>query len=97
MTLDDIENSALNKMLTVFGAFHPGRDEMAPEGTGTLVLLGPAQPGFWAGFTASPEYRDGARDPLDRWSARMIRDLADQLSAKPFFPFGGPPHQPFIR
>ena len=50
------------------GALHPGPDDCAPEGTGTLILLGPHEPRFWTAFAESPEYRDGAPDPLDRWS-----------------------------
>ncbi|MEQ8920433.1 MAG: ferredoxin [Roseovarius sp.] len=67
-----------------------------PEGVASLVLLGPLEPGFWPAFTASPEYRDGASHPLDRWSHRVITGMAEALNATPFFPFGGPPYQPFI-
>ncbi|MDM8164721.1 ferredoxin [Roseovarius sp.] len=67
-----------------------------PEGVASLVLLGPLEPGFWPAFTASPEYLDGAPDPLDRWSHRVITGMAEALNATPFFPFGGPPYQPFI-
>ncbi|WP_371229442.1 ferredoxin [Roseovarius sp. 2305UL8-3] len=79
------------------GAFHPRPEHIAPQGTGTLVMLGPKEPGFWGHFTASPEYQDGVRDPLDRWSERVVTGLAKALNAKPYFPFGGPPFQPFIR
>lgn len=92
MTLEEIERAAAQCQLAVMGTLHEG----APEGLGTLVLLGPGEPGFWAAFTASPEYRDGQADPLDRWSARVIGALALDLDAKAFFPFGGPPYQPFI-
>jgi hypothetical protein len=34
---------------------------------------------------------------LDRWSTRVIGDLAKHLNAQAFFPFGGPPHQPFVQ
>ncbi|MFT3971989.1 MAG: ferredoxin [Amaricoccus sp.] len=82
--------------LTVLGAFHPGPDDGAPAGTGTLVLLGPAPGGFWPVFAASPEGRDGGADPLDRWSARVIGALAAEGHAVAVFPFGGPPHAPFL-
>lgn len=78
--------------LAVRGAFHP--DDL--PGVGTLILLGPDEPGFWPAFTASPEYRDGQPDPMDRWSARVIGAWAKQLNAQAFFPFGGPPHAPFF-
>ncbi|MEO1140454.1 MAG: ferredoxin [Pseudomonadota bacterium] len=93
MTLEEIEFAAQKEHLTVFGTV----DEDTPDGVATLVLLGPREPGFWAMLTATPEFRDGRADPLDRWSARVIEDLAKSLIAKPFFPFGGPPYQPFIQ
>ncbi len=33
--------------------------------------------------------------PLDRWSLRVIGELADRLEAEAVFPFGGPPYYPF--
>ena len=59
----------------------------------TLVLLG-AGPGFWPVFTASPEHADGAPDPIDRWSRRVIGGLAP--GARAVFPFDGPPYAPFL-
>ena len=71
--------------LIVMGALH--------EAGRTLVLLGAGR-GFWPVFTASPEYRDGAADPIDRWSRRVIGDIAPGLQT--VFPFGGPPYAPFL-
>ncbi len=81
--------------LVPLGAFHPGAGDGAPEGCGTLVLLGPGGPGFWAGFRASPEAADGGHDPMDRWSERVIGGLAAGFGAGAVFPFGGPPFAPF--
>lgn len=81
--------------LALRGAFHPGPGDGAPEGSGTLVLLGPA-PDFWDVFTAAPEYGDGLPDPLDRWSTRVIGGHARALDGVALFPFGGPPWNPFI-
>ena len=67
-----------------------------PGGTRTLILLSPDEPGFWPAFTASEEYRDGAPDPMDRWSRRIIGSWADQIGAPPLYPFGGPPFHAFI-
>ena len=61
-----------------------------------IVLVGPARPGFWPGLRAQPEFRDGAPDPLDRWSRRVLDDLAGRLDAISLYPFGGPPFQPFM-
>lgn len=94
--LQEIEAAVSARYLAVLGMLHPAPDD-AGAGVGTLLLLGPRQPGFWAHFTATSEYRDGGPDPLDRWSARVIGALAADLGASALFPFGGPPHQPFLR
>jgi hypothetical protein len=61
----------------------------------TIVLAGMAGREGWSVFAASPEGRDGADHPLDRWSRRVIEALARELGAKALFPFGGPPFWPF--
>jgi hypothetical protein len=61
----------------------------------TIVLAGMAGREGWSAFAASPEARDGAENPLDRWSRRVIEALARELDAKALFPFGGPPFLPF--
>jgi hypothetical protein len=87
---------AADHRLEIFGGFHPGPGDGAPDGLGTLLLLGPAEPGFWAHVTAEPEFADGKADPLDRWSRRVIGRLACDLGGKALFPFAGPPWHPFI-
>jgi len=67
-----------------------------PVECGTLALLGPKPPDFWAAFTQSQEWQDGAADPMDRWSRRVIGALADRFDATALFPFGGPPFLPFF-
>ncbi|MFO1105551.1 MAG: ferredoxin [Amaricoccus sp.] len=74
----------------------PDPGDGAPEGCRALLLLGPG-PGFWAIFAASAEYADGAADPLDRWSRRVIGVLAEEAGAVALFPFDGPPFRPFQR
>lgn len=66
------------------------------DGTSTISLIGPDEPRFWPIFEASTEYLDGARDPLDRWSKRVIGKIAQDLDAEALFPFGGPPYAPFF-
>ena len=80
--------------LEVLGGFavENGEDGF-PKGTRTLLLLGPKEPGFWAHLNAQPEW--GGPDPVDRWSRRVIGQVACHLGAKALFPFGGPPYQPF--
>ena len=93
MSLDSLRDLAAQERLAVFGAFH-STDDDAP-GKGTIVLLGPDEPGFWAHVTAAPEFHDGAPDPLDRWSHRVVTALAGRLGGTPLFPFGTPVH-PFM-
>jgi len=92
----DIASRAASERLEIFGGFHATEGDGAPKGTRTILLLGPAEPGFWPHVSTSPEFRDGQPDPLDRWSRRVIGRLACDLRAKALFPFAGPPWQPFI-
>jgi hypothetical protein len=83
------------------GALHPHPDDglpLLPDGrpVGTVVLLGLAGPRQWPAFAASPENRDGLADPLDRWSRRIVQELAPAGSMA-LFPFDGPPWLPFQR
>ncbi|TNF21009.1 MAG: ferredoxin [Rhodobacteraceae bacterium] len=80
----------------MLGGFHPGAGDGAPKGCETLLLLGPAEPGFWPIFRASSEFRDGAAHPLDRWSKRVLGALAEGLEGRAVFPSDGPPYAPFI-
>lgn len=88
MTLTEINTASGPHGLFVMGAAHEGDD--------TLVLLGAAA-GMWPLFKASTEYRDGARDPLDRWSKRIVGPIATRFRAEALFPSDGPPYAPFIR
>ncbi|WP_108485593.1 ferredoxin [Oceaniglobus ichthyenteri] len=96
MTLQDVERALAMDHLQVLGGFHPGAQDGAPPGTGTLLLIGPDEPGFWPHFTAAPEYHDGMAAPLDRWSTRAIGAVAQRFDGTALFPFGGPPWHPFL-
>lgn len=73
--------------MQILGGFHD---------TGkTTLLLGPADD-FWPIFSTSPEAKDNQPDPIDRWSTRVIKTLAQNLGAEPSLPFGGPPYAPFL-
>ena len=80
--------------LEILGGFHAEGDASLPEGTRSLLLIGPKEPGFWPHLQAQPEW-DGRPDPIDRWSRRVIGQLACDIGAKALFPFGGPPYHPF--
>lgn len=92
LTLDRLTRAARAERLAVFGAFHTS--SAVGIGDGTLVLLGPDEPGFWPHVTEAREFLDGAPDPLDRWSRRVISDIAHDLNGTAVFPFGDPP-RPF--
>jgi hypothetical protein len=88
--------------LRVRGGFHPTtEDDVPPLRDGrtarTVVLVGGVGPSLWPAFARSPEAADGGPDPLDRWSRRVIEDIAREAGGTPLFPFGGPPYLPFQR
>lgn len=88
MTLAAISEYAAKSHLMVMGALH--------EDSSTVVLLGPLEPDFWAHVTSQPELNDAAPDPLDRWSKRVITNIAHRFGAQAVFPSDGPPYPPFI-
>lgn len=69
----------------------PGRPARA------VMMIGWRGRAGWAAFVAAPERRDGRADPLDRWSRRVIEDLATDWGGRALFPFDGPPWWPFQR
>jgi len=75
--------------------------EIAPHGlfvmgsTGTRVLIG-TDSQWWGIFGNSSENHDGEKDPVDRWSKRILNGLANRTGAKACFPSDGPPYAPFI-
>lgn len=84
------------------GAFHPQPDDAVPHfddgaPVQTMVLLGSVGHSQWSAFAASPETADGAPDPMDRWSRRVVSMLAAASDAIALFPFQGPPWLPFQR
>jgi hypothetical protein len=93
--MTDLETEASRHHLFISGAFHSAPEHHLPAG-GTLYLLSPKEPGFWAHLTATAEFLDGAPDPIDRWSARVIPQIATAAGGIPYLPFGGPPWHPFL-
>ncbi|WP_298844973.1 ferredoxin [uncultured Roseobacter sp.] len=91
-----LEAGARERHLTILGGFHPDTTDGAPDGYRTLLLLGPSAPEFWPAYSQSAEALDGAPDPMDRWSERVIGGWARSLGATALFPFGGPPWLPFF-
>jgi ferredoxin len=78
------------------GAFHPRPDDAVPPfadgaAPGTVAMVGNVGQRFWSVLHSAPEAR--GPDPIDRWTTRVLGDLADAA----LFPFGGPPQHPFQR
>jgi len=100
--VDKIYRLAQNHGLVVRGGFDVNDEDKVPEispGTpaAALVLFGNAGSSLWERFSNSSEFSDGTADPLNRWSERIGKQTAAELSGLALFPFGGPPYQPFIR
>lgn len=98
--LNDVHKALAAHGLAVLGGFTPGPDDGLPEPAPgrparAVALVINAGSAFWPHFTASAEYADGKRDPLNRWSARVIADIAGDRGAGVLFPFDGPPWWPF--
>ena len=93
MTWDDLCERVGPLGLRPIGGLRPQDDQPAR----TIVLLAADEPAFWDVFSKSPEYLDERPHPMDRWSTRVISRLAQDLDAQVFFPFGGPPYQPFFQ
>ena len=94
--LSEIAARLAEHHLEILGGFHAEDDASLPAGTRTLLMVGPKEPGFWPHLRAQPEW-DGASDPIDRWSRRVIGGIACDIGAKAIFPFGGPPYPPFYQ
>ena len=90
----ELDAALARHRLGVLGGFHPESDEAGfPAGTQTLLLIGPAEPGFWAQVREKADWSQA--DPIDQWSRQVIGSIACDLQAKALFPFGGPPYHPF--
>jgi hypothetical protein len=93
LMLDKITKIIAPHGLVISGALHPEANDIS--NAKTLILLSPSAK-FWDIFKTAPECTDNTPNPIDRWSTRVISDLATQLHARPQFPFGGPPYAPFL-
>lgn len=98
-TLDAIGDALRAHGLALRGAFHPDPADAVPplaEGAaaGTIVLAGQAGPETWAAFARE---RRAEPDPLDAWSARALRSVAERFGAALVLPQDGPPFAPFQR
>jgi ferredoxin len=79
--------------LILRGGFHPTGGEAELGGVGTVLLVGNAGPAMWEAFASSI---DGASNPLDRWTKRVVDPIAEEFGARAVYPFG-PDALPFQR
>ncbi|MDD9921206.1 MAG: ferredoxin [Boseongicola sp.] len=92
--MTDLEQKAQQAHLQIVGTFNiEPTDNLGPS-NGRMIMLGPDAE-FWPYFTGTPEYLDGSADPMDRWSERVISEIASNVGGFAYFPFGGPPYHPF--
>ena len=86
---------ALTRDLAPFGLMEMGYLPHPHDAAQSIILVG-ADRDFWTVFTKTPEYVDGAVNPIDRFSKRILNDIADRLDGRCEFPSDGPPYAPFI-
>ncbi len=84
------------------GGFKPGPEDAVPEVTAAtdavLVVIGNAGSAMWPHFDAARDagQREQTQNPLNDWTAEVMRPIAAQLGARVHFPFDRPYH-PFQR
>jgi hypothetical protein len=83
--------------LLLRGGFRATPDDRLPEGAGTVLMVGNAGPALWRVFPQAPEANDGQPNGLDRWTRRVMTELARRHGARAILPFDGPPYAPFQR
>ena len=73
--------------LIILGELEVNDGDPVPKEAQSILLLGPDEPNFWTIFKASKEFRDEEANPLDRWSKRIIDNIAAQNECTALYPF----------
>lgn len=86
----------------LLGRFAPEPADQVPDAapgrpTRALTLVGSLSDALFQPFRESPEAADGAPDPLDRYTRRVLSGIAEEAGLGIVFPFEGPPWHPFQR
>ena len=89
----EVAQALVRHGLMVRGGFHPEPGEAGLEGAGTVLMVGNAGGAMWDAFAP---HDDGAPDPLNRWTVRVVEPIAQAFGARVLYPFGTP-HWPFQR
>jgi hypothetical protein len=98
----DIGAALAHAGFRLLGGFTPDPDDAVPDiapgvpATG-LMLVGSLSNELFPHFDESAEARDGAPDPLDRHTRRVLTPIAEAAGMVPIFVFDGPPYHPFQR
>jgi hypothetical protein len=98
--IEDIRAALLPHGIFLRGVVHFDGDGPQLESgarAGTVILLGNVGGSIWSAFSAwHAGPGAGVADPLDTWSAGIIRPLAEKFGGQAFFP-SERPWQPFQR
>ena len=78
------------------GGFHTTAGDGVPQGVASVILIGSIGSAGFEQFRRSTEWRAGA-DPLDRYTERVVDDIAQKFAADAVYPWQGPPWWPFQR
>jgi ferredoxin len=92
----DLDKDIHSAGLTILGELQVTDDDPVPKEAQSILLLGPDEPNFWKIFKESDEFKDRKANPLDRWSKRIIDNIAVKNDCSPLYPFGGEPYKPFF-
>ena len=82
------KNGLTNLGITVFKKKFLQKYEVA-------MLIGPNEPFFWDMFKKSREFKLSRKNPLNKWSKRIIDEISKKFSGKAFYPFQINPVIPF--
>lgn len=86
--------------LSLFGSFEISESDCPEDRNGLsgakAALIGNAGQSMWESFSKSAEYSDGLPNPMDRWTLRVLSDIASDFEAQAIFPFENP-YWPFQR
>jgi ferredoxin len=82
--------------LIILGELEVTDSDPVPKEAQSILLLGPDEPNFWKIFKESKEFNDLGGNPLDRWSKRIIDNIARENNCTALYPFGGEPYKPFF-
>ena len=91
--LKEVASELVAHGLLLRGGFHPEVGEAGLGGVGSVLLVGNAGDAMWRAFAP---HIDGEKNPLDRWTKRVIDPIAEAFDARAIYPFD-PDIPPFQR